>query len=231
MEKIIKETTTAVVELLEKIGCATSDFTEHEIKMLEKLTTSGITIKCVGANYIYTLEDVKIIERAKPTTCVGCPVLFDNNECPSVDHCGSRNEYDIVRGVRAIGAHLRDVPFKIYYSSPYYTLVCGEKRIYANSLNYMGFVRMADYTAPPECEGVLPPGKYIVETDVSRANSLNLGYVSFEVNGTEYSGLIRQGRWRPYENSIRATVYFEIMKSGDVFIPLIIEPGVEGVTV
>lgn len=220
----MREKATNLKNLLDKIGCDASDFSDNELNILKTLVNKDIEIKNQGTNYWYRLVDSKIIETSKPANCDGCYWMVKGEECNA--QCLTHREYDIPSGVNMISKRHEIVPFRIYYVSPDYTIMCGTRRIYANNIKYMGFLRMKDYIEPSVVDGgLLPRGKYRVTANVSVKHNHNMPTMTFMVNGIEYSALTRFGRWRTRSSEFRATVYFEVLNADtcDIFVPLVIE--------
>ena len=223
--------------ILNAIGLHTDDFSETEMDILVALANKDLEFNCNGRHYNYTLAGIKIFEVNKPRTCDDCPV-----KAVCTADCTIHKEYDIVQGLREIRSKLDSMPYKIYYVSPDYTVIYYSTRIYASSISYMGLINLREFR--DASSGCNKPGKYKISTEIdivrgrdmlkcSRVipaehdpiSSFNpLARIEWSIGERKYHGVVRNSILRTGNiKRLKATVFFEVMPQGDIFIPLITE--------
>jgi hypothetical protein len=225
----MKDISTKLKDLFKKIGCDASDFSDNELNILKTLVNRDIEFPYMGRYYNYNLAGDVIFETTKPISCDGCSI----QQTCSAD-CSEHKEYDIIMGLYNIRKRMMDIPYKIYYASPDYTILCGTNRVYAtNLLTYQGFMNIKSFRdASDGCSG---PGQYRITTQIDirtnldRVSVVKTQYspfiqIAFKIKDTEYVGLVRRSNFRLKTiESIKATVFFELMANDYIFIPFITE--------
>lgn len=220
--------------ILNAIGLHTDDFSKTEMDILVALANKDLKFNCNGRHYNYTLAGIKIFEVNKPRTCDDCQV-----KAVCTADCTIHKEYDIVQGLREIRSKLYSIPYKIYYVSPDYTVLHYTARIYAVSQNYKGFINLRDFR--DASIGCNKPGKYKISTEIDivrgtlKGSGLPVEHVNtpsfnpfarieWSIGERKYHGTVRNSILRTGDiKHLKATVFFEVMPQGDIFIPLITE--------